>query len=85
MVREAEAVSEEEAALEAVVSDQAVSEKILDLEKCTKQFALSAERNAKFLSNLQKANLFFARIALEKGKDSDSLSIGKHRIFYLIF
>lgn len=31
------------------------SEEISDLEKCTRQHALSAEKSAKFLSSLQKA------------------------------
>jgi len=44
-----------------------------DLERCTKQRAQTAVKNAKFLSNLQKANLYTARTATEKRKVSKFL------------
>jgi hypothetical protein len=37
---------------------------MMGLEKCTKQLVLNVRRNAKFLSNQQKANQFIAKIAL---------------------
>jgi hypothetical protein len=36
--------------------------------KCTRRHALSADRNAKFRSSLQKASLFSARNAIEREK-----------------
>jgi len=43
-------------------TDRLVQE-MTDLERCTKQFAVIAARNAKFLSSQQKADQSFARIA----------------------
>jgi len=37
-------------------------EAILDQEKCIRQFAVNAKKNAKFRSNLQKANQFTVEI-----------------------
>jgi len=51
-------------------------------EKCIKQFALNADRNAKSRSNQQRASLFIAGIASEKEKDSDSLV---SQIIFFIF
>jgi hypothetical protein len=45
---------------------------ILVREKCTKQYALSAARNAKFLSSQQKAGLYFAKSAIRKRNNSRS-------------
>ncbi len=42
-------------------------------ERCIKQLALNVEKNAKFHSNLQKAGLFFAKIATQVKKDSNNL------------
>jgi len=84
MVQETEAASE--AVLEAAVSGEeaAVSEEILDLEKCIKLFVLSVARNVKFLLSLQKESLFFARIALERKEDFDFLDAFKSKYFYFI-
>ena len=49
---------------------EAVSEEILDLEKCIKQYALTVEKNAKFLSSQLKENLFIAEIATKSIKSS---------------
>lgn len=38
----------------------------MDLDKCIKQFVLSAARNAKYHSRQQKANPFIAKNAIEK-------------------
>jgi len=46
----------------------AVSEEILDLEKCTKQLALNAVKNAKFHSSPQKASLFIVAIVIESSE-----------------
>ena len=46
-------------------------EEILDQERCIKLFALNAVRNAKFHSNLLKANLFTAENATEKRRAFD--------------
>jgi hypothetical protein len=43
-----------------------------DPEKCTKQFALSAVKNAKFLSSLQETDLSTAENALQRRKDFNS-------------
>jgi hypothetical protein len=45
------------------LAEAADFEEISALEKCTKQFALNARKNAKFLSSLQKVNLFSAKTA----------------------
>ena len=49
------------------------SEQTSAIGKCTKQFALNAELNARFLSNPPKANPFFAETALERREDSNAL------------
>lgn len=54
------AVKEGEANLEAADSEAAAQEEILAQEKCIKQYALSADKNAKFLLSQPKANLFIA-------------------------
>jgi len=41
--------------------------------KCIKQLALSVVKNAKFHSNLQKANLFIAENATEKEEGFNSV------------
>ena len=43
------------------ISMAAVSEEALAQEKCRKQFALNADRNAKYLSSQQKASRFTAK------------------------
>jgi hypothetical protein len=50
----------EETLLAAIVAD---SEKVLNREKCIKQFVLNARKNAKCLSNQQKANQYIAKTA----------------------
>jgi len=47
---------------------------IWKIEKCTKQLVLIVERNAKFLSNQQKANQSNVKIALEKISHSEALA-----------
>ena len=49
----------EEKVLEALVAN---------LEKCTRQFVLNVRKNAKFLSNQQKANQFSAEIVTLKSQ-----------------
>ena len=73
-----------EEAEEAFAEEAEAFEEILGLEKCIKQFVLNAERNAKFLLSLQRENLFFARIVLEKRKDSDFLDAFKNKYFFYI-
>lgn len=87
MVSEAAAVVEAEEAVvsEAAAIEAVVSEKTLDLEKCTRQFVLSAARTVKSLSSQQKENLFFARIALERKKDFDFLDAFKSKYFFLYY
>ena len=48
------------------------SEEILDHEKCIKQLALSAEKNAKFLSSQQKVSQFIAENVIRRKEDSNS-------------
>jgi len=48
------------------------SEAIQVQEKCTRLFALNANKNVKFHSNLQKANQFIAKNVLEREEDSKS-------------
>ena len=48
-----------------------VLEAILGQEKCIKQFALIAVRNAKFHSNPPKANLFTVKNVIERKEDSN--------------
>ena len=45
---------------------QEVQEEILDQKRCIKQFALNADRNAKFLSSQQKASRFTAKNVIGK-------------------
>jgi hypothetical protein len=47
----------------AIEAEAAVSEEILDPERCTKQFVLNVIKNVKYHSNLQKESLFIAEIA----------------------
>jgi hypothetical protein len=52
--------------------DEADSREILGREQCIKQLALSADRNAKFLSSQQKASQFIAKNAmLKEDQNSD--------------
>jgi hypothetical protein len=51
------------------VSTEEVAALIEVQEKCTKLFVLSVGRNAKFLSNQQKASLSFVEIVLLKEED----------------
>ena len=53
-----------------------VQEEILDQEKCIKQFALNVAKNAKFHSNLQKVEMFFARNVFQNEEENfNSVSI----------
>ncbi len=66
----------EEETQEAVQEEEA-KDVVLVLEKSTKQFVLSVNRNAQFLLSLQKENQFFAEIVLQKEEEiaiNDSLS-----------
>jgi hypothetical protein len=47
------------------------AKEILAIEKCTKLLAQNVEKNAKFHSNLQKANQFFAKSALGSEENSN--------------
>jgi len=49
---------------------RAVSKEASAQERCTKQFALNADRNAKFLSSRQKADLYTAKNVIRKKDDS---------------
>ena len=70
--KEGEALVEEEA-LVAAEAMEAVAEAMaeVDQEKCTKQSAQTAEKSAKFLSNLQKAGLYTARNAFKNTETRD--------------
>ena len=46
-----------------IEAEAADSEEISDHEKCIKQFAQNAAKNAKFHSSLLKVSLFIAKIA----------------------
>jgi hypothetical protein len=65
--------------------DKAVSEEILDREKCIKQLVLNVGRNAKFLSSLLKASQFTAKNAIKKRKDSSFISIFLEKENFLFF
>jgi hypothetical protein len=53
--------------------EKAVSEAIsADQDKCIKQFVLNVDKNAKFHSNQQKADLSIAKNALEIKEDFNS-------------
>jgi hypothetical protein len=51
--------------------DEADSREILGREQCIKQLALSADRNAKFLSSQQKVSQSFAENVIQKRRDSE--------------
>jgi hypothetical protein len=51
--------------------DLADFKEALDQEKCTKQFALNARKNAKFLSSLQKESQFIAKNVMLKKVQED--------------
>jgi hypothetical protein len=69
------------------MATEADSSEILVRARCTKQSALNAVRNAKFLSSLQETGLFTAKNATEKrDRDSDSLALKQDRlVFYFLF
>ncbi len=68
---------------EAKEKEEAASEETRNQGKCTKRFALIAEKNAKFLSSHQKTDLFTARTATESIKDSKTdLILDKLKNFY---
>lgn len=48
---------------------------VLGLEKCTKQHAPIAERNAKFHSSQRKAELFIAKIATQSTENHENSKI----------
>jgi hypothetical protein len=50
------------------VEDSIIEDLTVDPEKCTKQPVLTVARNVKFLSSLQKAEMFFAMNVLLKRK-----------------
>ena len=50
----------------------AVSEEILDHEKCIKQRVLTVEKNVKYHSNQQKENQYIAKIATQKEDQNDT-------------
>lgn len=58
---------------------EATEEEVLteDLEKCTKQLALSAKKSAKYLSNLLKAGLSIVKTAL-----SNQIDINRRLIIF---
>ena len=57
-------------------------EEILVQERCIKQHALIAVKNAKFHSNLQKASQFIAEIALQVREEISFTSKSKYLLFY---
>ena len=64
------AVLVEEADSAEIEADLAEEEEASEaLGKCTKRLALSAERNAKFLSSQRRVSRFFARRATRKRRD----------------
>jgi hypothetical protein len=54
------------------ISTEAASGEVLGREKCIRQLALSAVRNAKFLSSQWKASLFFARNVMLRERSTNS-------------
>ena len=66
---ETDATTEEAALVAEEVSTEAQG-------KCTKLFALSVERNAKFLSSLQKASLYFVESVSLRKDQEDSRLVG---------
>lgn len=62
----------EEAASEAAVAAAVL---IAAQEKCIKQFAQIAEKNAKFLSSQQKASQFIAEIVIRTTKSFETVLI----------
>jgi hypothetical protein len=55
-------------------------------EKCIKQLALNAEKNAKFLSNQQKASQFIAEnVTLREHLEDSSASFEAVLTIYLFF
>lgn len=68
-----EAEAAEEAAEEAASAAEEAADSAAAQERCTRQSAQNADRNAKCLSSLQKENLYFAGNATRK-EESFSLS-----------
>ena len=72
-----EANLKEASAAMAAVEDSAAAEiedsveeaLIAAQERCIKQFVINASKSAKFLSNQQKENLFFARTVTQRSKN----------------
>ena len=71
--RKWEILTEEDLEEVLVVAETVAQEEILDQERCIKQLALNADRNAKFLSSRKKAGQFSAENATQRKELFNSL------------
>jgi hypothetical protein len=68
-LKEASAAVAVEDSVAAKIEDSVEEALIAAQERCIKQFVTNASKNAKFLSNQQKENLFTARNATQRTKN----------------